>query len=193
MRRRLHRLFAAVGVAAAVAVAMPAAVAAPQAGTSSETATPLARPGFRMPFICGQTWRGNNWNGHNPAHSIDWNHYDANGNPDDFGRRVLASAGGTVVDSYYSTGTGYGNTIVIAHGDGWRTRYAHLKDRNVARGATVSRGQVIGTVGASSATSTISPHLHYEQIHNGSVVVSVVQGITWYDYLDRRLTSTNGC
>ncbi|MHA4818446.1 M23 family metallopeptidase [Streptomyces aculeolatus] len=193
MRRRIHRVIAALSVAAAVAVATPVAVAAPQAGTSSETATPLARPGFRMPFICGQTWRGNNWSGHSPAHSIDWNHYDANGNPDDLGRRVLASAGGDVVSSYYSTTNGYGNTIVIAHGDGWRTRYSHLKERNVGVGAHVNRGQVIGKVGATSATHNISPHLHYEQIHNGSVVVAVVQGVTWYDYLDRRLKSTNGC
>ncbi|WP_258563594.1 M23 family metallopeptidase [Streptomyces phytophilus] len=193
MRRRFHRLVAAVGVAAAVAVATPVAVAVPQAGTPSQEAAPLARPAFRMPFICGQVWRGNNWRGHSPAHSVDWNHYNAQGAPDDFGRRVLASAGGTVVASYYSTGDGYGNTVVVAHGDGWRTRYAHLKERTVASGAHVKRGQVIGKVGASSATHEFSPHLHYEQIHNGSVVVAVVQGVRWYDYLDRRLTSTNGC
>ncbi|MEO3841432.1 MULTISPECIES: M23 family metallopeptidase [unclassified Streptomyces] len=193
MRRRFHRLFAAVSVAAAVAVATPVAVAAPQGATSSATAEPLARPAFRMPFICGQVWRGNNWSGHSPAHSIDWNHYNAQGTPDDLGRRVLASAGGEVVASYYSTGDGYGNTVVIAHGDGWRTRYAHLKERSVARGTQVKRGQVIGKVGATSAIYEFSPHLHYEQIHNGSVVVAVVQGVTWYDYLDRRLKSTNGC
>lgn len=193
MRRRFRRLLAAVSAAAAVAVATPVAVAAPQAGTSSETAAPLARPGFRMPFICGQVWRGNNWRGHSPAHSIDWNHYNAQGSPDDFGRRVLASAGGKVVRSYYSTGDGYGHTVVIAHGDGWRTRYAHLKERTVTRGDRVRRGRVIGRVGASSAIYNFSPHLHYEQIHNGSVVVAVVQGVRWYDYLDRRLKSTNRC
>ena len=80
-----------------------------------------ARPAFRMPFICDQTWVGNNWNGHSPAHSIDWNHYDANGNPDDFGRRVLASAGGTVLESYYSTGSGYGRSSggYYGGGSGW--------------------------------------------------------------------------
>ncbi|MEU9825597.1 M23 family metallopeptidase [Micromonospora chersina] len=152
-----------------------------------------ARPGFRMPFLCGQTWQGNNWNGHSPAHSIDWNHYDANGNPDDFGRRVVASAGGTVLESYYSTTTGYGHTIVIGHGDGWRTRYAHLSERLVAAGDSVNQGTVIGKVGASSAIYDLSPHLHYEQIHDGSVVVSVVQGVTWSDYLKRNQTSTNNC
>jgi Peptidase family M23 len=158
--------------------------------SAAEAAT---RPAFRMPFVCDQTWLGNNWQGHSPAHSIDWNHYDANGNPDDLGRRVLASAGGTVLSSSYSTTTGYGNTIVIGHGDGWQTRYAHLDTRDVQKGDVVTRGQRIGTVGATSALYNLSPHLHYEQIHNGSVVVSVVQGVTWSDYLKRYQTSTNGC
>ncbi|GGR95206.1 hypothetical protein GCM10010169_44720 [Micromonospora fulviviridis] len=38
-----------------------------------------------------------------------------------------------------------------------------------------------------------TPHLHYEQIHDGSVVVSVVHGVTWSDYLKRNQTSTNNC
>ncbi|MEU3449890.1 M23 family metallopeptidase [Streptomyces thermolilacinus] len=200
-RRTRHgrRLLAALSGLAALLAAAPASVATAQSppGTPAGTATTVSaestRPAFRMPFVCGQSWRGSNWQGHSPAHSIDWNHYDANGTPDDLGRRVLASAGGTVLSSYYSTGTGYGNTVVIGHGDGWRTRYAHLKTRDVQKGDTVTRGQRIGTVGASSALYDISPHLHYEQIHNGSVVVAVVQGVTWYDYLVRYQTSTNGC
>ncbi|KAB8169719.1 peptidoglycan DD-metalloendopeptidase family protein [Streptomyces sp. 3MP-14] len=201
MRRRSHRLWAALGAVAAVVVAAPLAGAAPQGGSaeggSAEAAASdvdaLARPAFRMPFRCDQVWTGSNWNGHSPAHSIDWNHYDANGNPDDLGRVVLASAGGRVVSSHYSTTTGYGNTIVIDHGDGWRTRYAHLKSRGVAVGAQVTRGQRIGTVGATSAKYNLSPHLHYEQIHNGSVVVSVVQGVRWSDFLKRTQRSTNNC
>lgn len=174
----------AVGAAIILAVGIVIAVPAAQAHT---------RPSFRMPFLCGQTWVGNNWNGHYPAHSIDWNHYDANGNPDDYGRRVLASAGGTVLESYYSKTSGYGHTIVIGHGNGWRTRYAHLSERLVSRGATVGRGRVIGKVGKSSAKYDLKPHLHYEQTHHGAVVVSVIQGVTWYDYLKRSQKSTNGC
>ena len=185
MRVRLantrQRVFAGFAAAAVVAVGVLAQAPAAQA----------ARPAFRMPFICDQTWQGNNWNGHSPAHSIDWNHYDANGNPDDLGRRVLASAGGTVLDSYYSTGSGYGNTIVIGHGDGWQTRYAHLKVRSVAKGDHVNMGTVIGEVGATSAIYDLSPHLHYEQKLNGNVVVSVVQGVTWSDGLKRNQKSTN--
>ncbi|MER6747347.1 M23 family metallopeptidase [Streptomyces fungicidicus] len=191
-KRQGRRLLAALCGLAAVMAAAPASVAAAE-DTSADLRAAATRPAFRMPFVCGQSWRGSNWQGHSPAHSIDWNHYDANGTPDDRGRRVLASAGGTVLSSYYSTTTGYGNTVVIGHGNGWRTRYSHLKSRDVQKGATVSRGQRIGTVGATSALYDISPHLHYEQIHDGSVVVAVVQGVTWYDYLARYQTSTNGC
>jgi hypothetical protein len=179
-RRRVIALFTVIAATAGVLAGAPAAQAA-------------GRPAFRMPFICGQTWVGNNWNGHSPRHSIDWNHYDANGSPDDFGRRVTASAGGTVLDSLYSTTNGYGHVIVIGHGDGWRTRYAHLSERSVSVGDSVNRGTVIGKVGQSSAIYDLSPHLHYEQIHNGSVVVSVVQGVTWSDFLRRSQTSTNNC
>ena len=179
-RWRLFAVLAAAVMAAGLLVAMP-------------TAEAHTRPNFKMPFLCGQRWLGNNWDGHRPPHSIDWNHYNASGSPDDFGRRVLASAGGTVLSSHYSTTTGYGHTIVIGHGNGWRTRYAHLKERTVARGDTVRQGRVIGRVGASSAKYNLSPHLHYEQIHHGDVVVSVVQGVTWRDYLRRYQTSRNGC
>lgn len=192
MQRRIRRLLAVLSAVAAFAVTAPAAVASPREAASAD-AVILSRPSFKMPFLCGQSWRGSNWEGHNPAHSIDWNHYDANGSPDDYGRRVFASAGGTVVSSYYSTSTGYGNTIVIGHGGGWQTRYAHLKTRSVAQGDTVTIGQKIGEVGDTSALYSISPHLHYEQIYNGSVVVSVIQGVEWYDYLTRYQTSTNGC
>ncbi|ALC19146.1 M23 family metallopeptidase [Streptomyces pristinaespiralis] len=191
MHRLFRRSLAAFSAVVAVAVTAPATAAAPQE-TSSQAAS-SGRPAFRMPFECGQTWLGSNWQGHSPAHSIDWNHYDAAGSPDDYGRRVFASAGGTVLSSYYSTSTGYGNTVVIGHGDGWRTRYSHLKTRSVQQGATVSRGQKIGEVGKSSALYDLSPHLHYEQIHDGQVVVAVVQGVTWSDYLKRYQTSTNRC
>ncbi|SOD65446.1 Peptidase family M23 [Streptomyces zhaozhouensis] len=195
MRRRSRRLWAALGAITAVLVAAPLAGAAPQDASSvgSQDVDTLARPAFRMPFRCDQVWTGSNWHGHSPAHSIDWNHYDANGNPDDLGRVVLASAGGKVVSSHYSTTTGYGNTIVIDHGGGWRTRYSHLKSRGVQVGAQVTRGQRIGRVGATSAKYQLSPHLHYEQIQNGSVVVAVVQGVTWSDGLKRTQRSRNNC
>ncbi|WP_181763965.1 M23 family metallopeptidase [Streptomyces albidus (ex Kaewkla and Franco 2022)] len=190
MHKHVRRSLITMSVVVAAAVTTPIAVATPDA---SSDATASARPAFRMPFECGQRWLGSNWQGHSPGHSIDWNHYDANGNRDDLGRRVFASAGGKVLASYYSTDTGYGNTIVIGHGDGWQTRYAHLKARDVKKGATVKVGQRIGQVGKSSAKYDITAHLHYEQMHDGDTVVSVVQGVMWGDYLKRNQTSKNRC
>ena len=160
----------------------------------SQTTQALTRPAFKMPFLCGQRWLGKTYRGHSPPHAIDWNHYDENGNADDFGRRVVASAGGTVRASYYATSTGYGHVIVIGHGNGWRTRYAHLSKRLVAEGEHVVTGTVIGRVGASSERyPDITPHLHYEQIHDEAVVVSVIQGVTWSDFTERYQTSANDC
>jgi len=61
--------------------------------------------------------------------------------------------------------SGYGNTIVIDHGFGYETYYAHLSRINVKVGQKVNRGDVIGYVG-STGTST-APHLHYEVSKNG--------------------------
>lgn len=200
MHRRLRLHLTAASAVAVAAVLAPSAVAAPQVSPQATsqrgpaaTVEPLARPAFKMPFACGQTWRGSNWSGHKPPHSIDWNHYNASGAPDDFKRRVFASAGGTVIESRYATNNGYGNTIVIAHGDGWWTRYAHLYSRKVQKGAKVKVGQLIGRVGKTSATATITPHLHYEQIHNKSVVVAVVQGKQYPDFTVRYQKSKNRC
>jgi hypothetical protein len=191
MQSQTRRTLVIMSAVAALMVAAPIAVAT--SDTSSSESTLSGRPSFKVPFECGQRWLGSNWNGHSPAHSIDWNHYDEGGGTDDFGRRVFASAGGTVLASYYSTGDGYGNTIVIGHGDGWRTRYAHLKTRDVQRGASVKAGQRIGHVGKSSEIYDLSPHLHYEQIHDGQVVVSRIQGVTWSDYTKRYQVSRNSC
>lgn len=84
----------------------------------------------------------------------------AGGNP------VIAAKGGTVVKSYYSSS--YGNYIVINHGGGLMTAYAHLSARYVQVGATVSAGQQIGTVGSTGAST--GNHLHYEVYVNGSTV-----------------------
>lgn len=129
-----------------------------------------------MPFRCDQVWRGSAWwyydgHEHSPLRSVDWNQGSGN---DDKGRAVLASAGGTVLHAGPHP-SGYGNMVLIGHGDGWRTRYAHLLDGSIAvrDNATVTRGQLIGEVGQSGGQS--SSHLHYEQIKDGSVVNSIVR------------------
>ena len=63
---------------------------------------------------------------------------------------------------------GYGNTIVVDHGYGYETLYGHLSRINVKIGQSVNRGEVIGFVGSSGAST--APHLHYEVMKNGQKV-----------------------
>ena len=76
----------------------------------------------------------------------------------DTGDPVKASYSGKVIIATYRTG--YGNTVVIDHGLGRSTLYAHLHKINVRVGQSVDSGQLIGTVG-STGWST-GPHLHFE-------------------------------
>lgn len=77
------------------------------------------------------------------------------------GAPILASAAGDVIISRSSSWNGgYGNYIVIAHGNGTQTLYAHNSQNIVTVGQRVSRGQIIGYVG-STGRSTGS-HLHFE-------------------------------
>ena len=82
------------------------------------------------------------------------------------GTDVFATGIGVVKSA--SRETGYGNIIVIDHGYGYETFYAHLSRINVQVGQKVNRGDVIGFVG-STGTST-APHLHYEVSKNGTKV-----------------------
>jgi len=64
--------------------------------------------------------------------------------------------------------SGYGKNVIIDHGYGYKTLYAHMKRIDVKVGQKVTKGQEIGTVG-STGTST-APHLHYEVIYKGKKV-----------------------
>jgi len=83
------------------------------------------------------------------------------------GTPIIATGDGKVL-KIEKRKSGYGNSIVIDHGFGYKTRYAHMSTMDVKRGELVKRGQVIGAVG-STGTST-APHLHYEVIHKGKKV-----------------------
>ncbi|MDD3567921.1 MAG: M23 family metallopeptidase [Bacteroidales bacterium] len=80
---------------------------------------------------------------------------------------VYATGNGRVVSASFSF-FGYGNVVLIDHGFGYLTRYAHLNSIDVNKGDTVSRGQVIGTLGNSGRST--GPHLHYEVIYRGRTV-----------------------
>ena len=64
--------------------------------------------------------------------------------------------------------SGYGIVIVLNHGYGYKTLYAHLSEVNVTTGQTVKRGEKIGEVGSTGLSQ--APHLHYEVIQNGKKV-----------------------
>lgn len=85
----------------------------------------------------------------------------------DRGTPVYATGDGVVESCEYRF-NGYGNEIVIDHGYGYQTRYAHLQSTNVLAGMKVKRGEMIGTVG-STGKSTGS-HLHYEVMYRGNRV-----------------------
>lgn len=74
------------------------------------------------------------------------------------GTPIMASKAGVVVISQY--GSSYGNYVVISHPDGTRTLYAHMSQRSVSAGDTVSQGQTVGLVG--STGSSTGNHLHFE-------------------------------
>lgn len=82
------------------------------------------------------------------------------------GTPVWATADGTVVVA--GKDGRYGKTVLIDHGGGFRTRYAHLKKIEVKKGKRVERGDTIGRVGKSGNAS--GAHLHYEVIKNGAPV-----------------------
>ena len=83
------------------------------------------------------------------------------------GTPIHASGDGKIVKIKYLK-SGYGTHIVIDHGFGYESLYAHLSEVDVTLGQKVKRGQVIGKVG-STGTST-APHLHYEVINKNKKV-----------------------
>ena len=82
------------------------------------------------------------------------------------GTKVVATADGVV--SFAGRTGDYGRMVVIDHGNGWETRYAHLHRIKVETGDRVRRGREIGTVGHSGNAS--GAHLHYE-VHRQGIAI----------------------
>lgn len=79
---------------------------------------------------------------------------------------ILAADAGTVTIAGWPDNWGYGNRVVIDHGNGFRTLYAHLSAIYVVPGQTVSRGAAIGRMGSTGRST--GTHLHFEVIKNGT-------------------------
>jgi murein DD-endopeptidase MepM/ murein hydrolase activator NlpD len=88
------------------------------------------------------------WNGHRALDVGSW-----------IGSPVVASDSGYVVYAGWDR-TGYGNLIVVDHGNGYRTYYAHLSKIFVRVGDSVGKGQRVGSVG--NTGNSTGPHLHFE-------------------------------
>ncbi len=85
----------------------------------------------------------------------------------DTGTEVYATGDG-VVELVERRNWGYGQSIVINHGYGYKTRYAHLSKFKVKQGQKIKRGDLIGLVGSTGKST--GPHLHYEVEVNGEKV-----------------------
>jgi len=83
------------------------------------------------------------------------------------GSKIYATGDGIIETMEYSTG-GYGNHIVIDHGFGYKSHYAHLSKFETKLNRKVKRGELIGRVGSTGKST--APHLHYEVIKNGNKI-----------------------
>lgn len=170
--RRPIRTAAVVGLLAGAAVLLPATAAS-------------AAPTFKVPFPCGQVWSGQTRTNHSPPNAVDFNRAN------DTGDRVVASAPGTVVTVRNLGSESYGRYVVVDHGGGYTSYYAHLQDWSVSVGQHVGYGTTIGHVGSTGGST--GPHLHYEQRSGGSTVRVRFNGTLALYWGTRNYTSDNAC
>ena len=88
---------------------------------------------------------------------------------------IHAAKAGTVIVSQYSSS--YGNYVVVSHGSGNTTLYAHMSSRKVSVGAYVNQGDVLGVTGSTGHST--GPHLHFEISENG-VRINPLNYLTGY-------------
>ncbi len=85
------------------------------------------------------------------------------------GGSILAADSGTVIGAGWLDGFGYGNRVIVDHGNGYVTLYAHLSVVQVSNGQRVNRGDVIGQMGSTGRST--GTHLHFE-IRKGGVLMN---------------------
>ena len=168
--RSPHRLLAVLAAASCLALT-----------TSTLPAWAAPATPYHVPFPCGETWTGSTRSGHSPSvKAIDFNR-----NPD-LGAPVVAAAAGVVTTAYTTPKGGYGLWVVVDHGNGESSLYAHLASVTVAVGQRVDQGTMIGTVGDTG--NSRGSHLHFEEKVGRSVVDAHFAGQP-YRYGD--ITSAN--
>ena len=119
-------------------------------------------PDYEMPFACGQVWEGSTRASHSPSvYSADFNRVP------DFGEPALAAAAGVVSRVEDLGSRSYGRYVIVDHGNGDTTLYAHMDATWVQPGQRVDQGAVLGLVGTSGGSS--GPHLHFEERLNNRV------------------------
>jgi murein DD-endopeptidase MepM/ murein hydrolase activator NlpD len=80
----------------------------------------------------------------------------------------VAAEGGNVIVAGWPDNYGFGNRVVIDHGNGYQTTYAHLANIYVKSGQRVSRGQTVGQMGSTGRST--GTHLHFEVHYKGVAV-----------------------
>lgn len=101
-----------------------------------------------------------------PIHG-NYRHHDGVDFATKTGNPIYATGDG-VIESVTFQFFGYGNYVIIDHGFGYKTRYAHMSTISVVEGMEVKRGDCIGAVGNTGKST--GPHLHYEVVYRGSKV-----------------------
>ncbi|MBR5864596.1 MAG: M23 family metallopeptidase [Alistipes sp.] len=110
-----------------------------------------------------------------------WKFHSGVDMPGRIGDPIFATGDGVVESVDYSRARhGYGTQIVINHGFGYKTRYAHLNKIHISKGDTITRGQLIADMGNTGVST--SPHLHYEVIYKRSHVNPI-------NYFDRNMSA----
>lgn len=144
---------------AATVTAPPAERAVPVAATTGEVESPGAPASLPGKVTSPFGWRSDPFTGRPQFHAGTDVRMA-------YGQGVQAVAGGRV--SSVSERSGYGLTVVIDHGNGLETRYAHLSGASVREGDMVEAGQVVAQSGNSGRST--GPHLHLEARRNGQAI-----------------------
>ena len=150
-------------IAALARRAEATAAAASRAAAPAAPTTSVAAPAVPAPTGGGWTWPVNGTL--TSPYGYRWGRMHEGidiGAP--YGTPVVAAMAGTV--TYAGSMSGYGNIVLIDHGGGMSTAYAHQNSLVVGTGAAVAAGQQVGTVGSTGRST--GPHLHFEIRAGGS-------------------------